>query len=154
MIGEVRDATLGDAYAMAPLLRDQDRAEVMAAYGSDDMQRALMLCVEQSLVARVWVVDGQPACMFGITGSVFGQVGHPWFLSTALVEKNSRFFVRQCRRYLKEMLKLFPVLENYVDARYACSIRWLEWMGFKLDAPSPYGPLGVPFRRFELKAEN
>ena len=137
---------------MAPNLRPADRAEVIAAYGSADIEAALAACVRQSLVARVWVVDGEPACLFGLTGAVMGEVGSPWFLSTALIEKHGRYFARHCRRYLRDMLTMFPTLVNYVDERYACSIRWLQWMGFHLDEPQPYGPLGMPFRRFELKA--
>ncbi|MNC81827.1 hypothetical protein D3C75_1350850 [compost metagenome] len=48
------------------------------------------------------------------------------------------------------MLERHPTLTNYVDARNLAAIRWLQWLGFRMDSPVPYGPHRLTFRQFHL----
>ena len=47
----------------------------------------------------------------------------------------------------------FPYMFNYVDVRHKEAIRWLKWLGFTLNEPTPYGPFGLPFHKFHMGEE-
>lgn len=150
MIGQIVPATLEHAIAMAPRVRKAEQLEVADSHGMP-MVQALRRDLEASISAWSWLVDGEPACMFGLVpsrtalGSAF-----PWFLSTDVVEKHAGYFARGCRTGLAEMLERHPRLFGMVDARYALSIRWLLWMGARVGEPRPWGVAGELFRPFEF----
>jgi hypothetical protein len=136
---------------LAPIMRAADRDEIWAAAALSPLD-GLVVSLNCSLAAWCWRVEGQPACLFGVSSeSVLSGVGMPWLLSSDLVERRQLEFLRHYRPFLGEMLTLFPILRNWVDARYALSIRWLRWMGFALHPAEPYGPFGMPFHRFEMR---
>jgi hypothetical protein len=101
--------------------------------------------------AWTWLVDGAPVCMFGVSPSVLQGVGMPWMIGTTSLERHAMAFLRQCRPYLEEMSTEYVFLSNFVDVRNMTAIRWLKWLGFKLDKPQPTGPFGLPFHRFQMK---
>lgn len=142
------------AQDMAPRLRPEDLLEMQAAT-AEDPELALERAIRESVLAFAWIVEGRVACLFGIalgTHSVIGGAAHPWLMSTALVAQHRYAFLRRYRPYLARFANVYPVLYNYVDARYAKSVRWLRWMGFTLHPAEPYGRLGLPHHRFELRS--
>jgi len=152
MIGIIVPATVEHARAMAPRMRKEDAAEVWASLHAGPLE-ALEISLSWSLFAWTWMVGGEPAAMFGIgTADVMGTTGIPWLLSTDAVERFSTTFLRGCKRNLRTLLRTFPHIENYVDARYTRCIRWLEWLGFSIGEPVPFGKEGLPFRHFEMRA--
>ena len=68
-------------------------------------------------------------------------------------EKVKFQFARRSREYIDHMHQTFALLENWVDVRNKTAIRWLEWCGFKMEAPKPYGAYKLPFRRFWRRQE-
>ena len=151
MIGEIVPATLEHAKRMAPNMRAEDAAEVWASLNELPLE-ALKTSLSWSLFAWTWLVDGEPAVMFGVgTANMLGNVGIPWMLSTPLVEKHWITFLKGCKRNLPTLLRSWPHLENYVDARYTLCHRWLRWLGFTLDDPVPFGKDQLPFHRFQLR---
>lgn len=151
MTGQIVAARPEHAHRMAPRMR---AAEVMEIRASHDMEPATMLLseVEKSSIAWAWVVGDEVGCMFGIVdaGSFLSQESYPWMLTTDLVEKHWRFFARSCRELLPEVLSRHSRLSGMVDARYALSVRWLSWMGARIEVARPWGPAGVPFHPFTL----
>jgi len=62
-----------------------------------------------------------------------GQVGTPWLLTSDAVKNISPLkFTRIYQQEVGKMKRLFPVLENYVDAEYNGAIRLLKIVGFEL----------------------
>lgn len=150
----VRPAVTADAAVIQQIARQADVEEVYAAAGST-IADSILFGLDHSDFARVVEVAEGPACIFGICPlSSLTGVGVPWCLSTTLIEQYQFQFARGCRPYWRSARRNYQVLVNYVDDRYVVSQRWLRWMGFTLDAPEPYGPLGLPFRRFWWRAEN
>lgn len=81
-------------------------------------------------------------------GSALGLVGQPYFLTGPSIEKiNPMKFSRLYKQEVQEMQKIFPILENYVDATYLGAIRMLKIAGFRLS--DPINVNGNYFRRFE-----
>lgn len=118
-----------------------------------NVRDALAESVLRSTKAWTWTADGEPIAIFGVAPvALLGGIGAPWLLGTDRVPRFPRVLVREGRRYVAEMLGLFPHLVNYVDARNVVSVRWLARLGFKVHEPQPYGAAGLPFHRFEMRA--
>lgn len=144
-------AKFDHAIMMADYIRDADREELRASSGQIPLL-AMRSAIRYSDVAMTGFADGVPVCMWGVTReSLIGNIGVPWMIATERLEKHARLFIRKCRKPLMEMRKEYDILTNYVDARNTRAIRWLEWMGFKIHDPKPYGVLNLPFHKFEMK---
>lgn len=134
--------------AMAPRMRAADKRE-LAALGVTPEQ-GLLLSFRRSDWCRVAMCRGRVVCAWGLgTVSILGGIGGPWMLSTPLVERMPRDFLRESRRQVAEMRAAFPVLVGFVDARYRGAVRWMQWLGFVMKPPVPIG--GVPFHPFEMR---
>ncbi|TDY26303.1 hypothetical protein B0G81_6813 [Paraburkholderia sp. BL6665CI2N2] len=150
MESRVVPARFEHAVAMAPRMRAADCAECWAIANVEPLE-ALRISLEWSLYAWTWLVDEQPACMFGIgTTSLIGNAGSPWLLSTDLVAEHRVTFLRGCKPYLAHLRGKFPYLHNVVDARYVTCVKWLKRLGFVVHDAEPIGPAGALFHRFEI----
>ena len=129
-------ATEDDARELAPLLRPEDRAEVLAL-GLDPVD-GLLQSLAGAREAWTWRDDDRIICMAGVSPlSLIGSTGVPWLLGSPLVAAHRRAFLVETRRMVAHWLILFPVLRNVVDARHAAAIRWLGWLGFIIGEPFP-----------------
>jgi len=148
---EVVPAHAGHIHHLAVNMRADDRREIWAA-GCMLPRESLEMSLERSRIAWTGLVDGVPVCMFGVAAEVgILPVGRPWLLGTDDIEKHQRAFLRRNRQKVAEMLSMYPLLVNYVDARNKASIKWLQWLGFTVDENTiPVGVNQVPFRRFEM----
>ena len=106
-----------------------------------------------SLWARTYFIDGEAGAIMGLGGTAIGDLGAPWLLTTALVERIPVTFVKQAKLIVAEMLQQKPRLENHVLASYRGACRLLQILGFTLDEAKPYGPNSILFRRFSLTRE-
>ena len=132
-------------HAARLVLRAGDAAEV-AAYGLTKEQ-AIADSLARSLWAETYLIDGEVAAIAGLgLSSLLGGHGVPWLLTGPACERHKRRFVLESRRQVARMLGEAAPLINYVHADYARAVRWLEWLGFTLDAPVAIE--GAPFRRF------
>jgi len=142
-----------DIEAIAASLRPGDLAEIEAA-GFESAREALEASVSLSpLVCLTMLEAGRPIAICGVASLLLSQTGRPWVLSTTTLDKPAaqRAFLAFSRQVVSLMRHRYDCLENYVDARYAAAIRWIEWMGFMLEPPVPYGVHGELFRRFWWK---
>lgn len=150
MLGKIVAAVPAHARLMAPNVRAAEIRECRDGDGLDPLD-ALLRELDRSASAWSWIVDDEVACMWGVVApTLLDCASYPWFLSTPLVERHYRAFARACKTLLPEFLAHHPRLIGMVDARYILSVRWLEWLGARLDEPVPWGLAREPFRRFEL----
>ena len=130
-------------------MRNADRQEVAAASGKTPVQ-ALTFSLRKSSIAYTALIDGRPEVMFGVGDlNILAGVGAPWLLGTDAVEKHYVAFLRGSIDWRDQLLRRYSVLRNFVDDRNRVSIRWLEWLGFRLLDPVDMG--GHQFRLFELR---
>lgn len=136
--------------AMAPHIRAADRREG-EALGFADPLDGLLLSFRSAEWAWVAVTPSeQPIAAWGARQtSILGNVWRPWMISTPLVERYRRDFLRESRRQVNEMMAFASVLRNVVDARYLGAVRWLGWLGAEFGEPVEIG--GAPFLPFELR---
>lgn len=131
-------ATEDDARELAPMLRAEDRSEVMAL-GLDPLD-GLLQSLAGASEAWTWRDEGRIVCMAGVAPlSLIGRTGVPWLLGSALVAAHRRAFMVETRNTVARWLTMFDVLRNVVDARYSAAIRWLRWLGFTIGEPFALG---------------
>lgn len=134
-------------------LREADICEVMR-FGLP-LRKAMYRSFKNSIFSRVALVDGKIAALWGLSGILLGETGHPWLLTGTQSEAVSPLtFARIYKREVEEMITHFPVLTNWVDAGYNKSVRLLEMIGFTLDDPMPIHGLksDALFRKFWLRS--
>lgn len=142
------------AEAMAPKLRQADRDEIAAASGMDP-QAALLLAVERSQRSDAIVIDGEAVAMAGVMDFPLDpQIGVVWMLATDAADRVPKRLLQEKREYVLALLNGYDMLLNFVDNRNTRAQKWLQWLGFTLEAPEPHGVAGLPFRRFWMRKAN
>lgn len=136
---------------LAVEMREKDAAELQKL-GLEPLQ-ALYECVAASQRSYVAVDKGIPFAAWGLARySLATGCGGPWLLTGRGIEKHKRLLLAGSRYFVERMLEDCPRLVVMVDAEYKEALRWLRWLGFRLDEPVPYGPYGSPFCRAEKEA--
>jgi hypothetical protein len=145
---EVKPATLSDAEALAPRVREADRREIDAASGTTPLE-SLTAAVTRSRIARSVWRDGTVIAMYGVTDWPDGEAGFPWMVASDEIEKTSaRDFRNFTRRCVEELQAASPKLYGTVDARNHKHLRWLKWGGFQIGDTFNIGRNGEAFHSF------
>jgi hypothetical protein len=71
-----------------------------------------------------------------------------WLISTTLVDRHRLAFFRFTKAEVQRLLERWPLMVNFVDARYTRSIEWLRRLGAEVGEPQPFGAAGLPFHPF------
>lgn len=144
-------STSAHVRALAAQLRPGDQHEI-EIFGFPT-NKALWRSFKGSFLRHTAFIDDEIAAMWGVGGAPMGQTGQPWLLTSAAVENIPPLrFVHIYQQEVLRMLKVFPILVNYVDASYTKAVRLLDIIGFNLSEPEPLGPKGAMFRKFEMRA--
>lgn len=150
----IRPATRADVGYLAGNLREADVNEIKASSGRAPFE-AVVLSFLASRDPMVGCVDDVPVCIFGVAeASTISDKASPWMLGTDDLPKHARAFLRMSRAYVQNLKRQYALLWNYVDARNTYAIRWLGWLGFKIEDPQPFGPDRLPFHRFTMERED
>lgn len=149
MRAELRPIRDGDIEAICANPRQACVAE-MRRMGCS-FEDALVESVRRSDWTACGVVDGAPVCLFGVApGSVLSGRGVPWMLAGAGLDRAEIPFLRRSRPVRDAMLATYPHLCNVVDARNTRTIRWLDWLGFRINR-EPVSVNGHPFLVFHAE---
>jgi len=115
-------------------------------------EHAVQVSIMRSEVAMVGAFNGRLALAFGVAPisetALTGKRGQIWMLTTDLVEKHPKTFMRACTYIIADLLEIWTELSNAIDARYEQSIRWGHRLGFVFDPPRPYGVEQRDFLQF------
>jgi hypothetical protein len=146
----VRAATEADALSVAQRLREEDRAEVLAAAGIDPRIILPAQVREGREIKAAGIAGGLAEVLFGcdpMTGDP--SVGIIWMLSTPAIYKHPIEFVATSKRIIGDYRDRFEILTNFVDARNERHIRWLKRLGFHmLRRVETFGAQSLPFIEF------
>jgi hypothetical protein len=146
---KVRTVRLEDFAIVADGMRESDREEVWASHNHSPYE-ALRYSFDGSHYAKV-LADCRdiPYCMFGVAAiTPFSPVGSPWMLATDTINEHKKEFLRWSLVYADKIRNMHSKLENYVHAKNILSIDWLQWCGFTIEEPAPYGKENDLFRKF------
>jgi hypothetical protein len=149
MRATIQKATASTVVNIAPLIREEDVAEVYAVSGKDVLTVLIEACqiTEQVYVA----VRGEALiAIFGVTPHpTESHAGIPWMLATPEMEKHHKDLLRIAPEYIERMHSQYPILSNMVDARNTKAINWLAWCGFSFPKRfDHYGYERRPFLQF------
>ncbi len=95
--------------------------------------RALWKVYRRSLMAKTVFVDGMIVAIFGVCGTWLGKTGKPWFTASPYVEGYPMKMAFRYRSEVRNMLKYFPILEDFVSIEDDKTIRLLSILGFKFE---------------------
>lgn len=148
----VRNATPEDIVSVAQRLRDEDRAEVIAATGLDP-RLALPLAGEAGgeILAAGMQSNNRAEILFGVDPiPEVPEVGVGWVLTTPVIYDYPVEFVVRSREFLEYYHARYELLTNYMDERNTRHRRWLSWLGgFKLiRRVESFGAENRPFLEF------
>ena len=130
--------------AMLPRLRAND-ALLLRTVGGEPLH-AMRYSIEQSVESWAWMVDNEPAALFGYAApSLMGDVAFPWCMTTDTVTQHWIEFWRGSRGIVDYIRGRYPRLEGCCDARYEASLRWLRVLKFKVSEPVLVPALGLSF---------
>lgn len=152
-----RKATLDDVAYIADNLRQADREELEACYGSStDDDIFVILSASFHTSAECWVWEdayGIPLAVFGIVPSEeYEDAGIIWLLGTERMFDNFKTQLREARRYVKDALERYSSLYNHVHDVNVGSKKFLKACGFEFDEPAPFGKESQLFRMFHAGA--
>lgn len=139
--------------AMARRARQIDRVE---AYYQTGRTLPDALAYAARISSEIWAgrVDGDLVALWGV-GAIqpLSGIGAPWLVATDRLNDVAIPFLRRNKANLDRLRQSYDVLRNVVYAENTSAIRWLKWMGFKMQDPRPFGPLNKPFRQFEWRTK-
>jgi hypothetical protein len=133
---------------LATMMRDADRAELIATDGRD-AQDSLLLGISLSEFSRTVMLDGEPAAMFGVRVLDNG-VAVPWLLTTTLLDRAPVSFWRASKAVVREIVAQYPVLIRCVDARHRQALSYAARLGFTIGTEHPCGVAREPFRTISM----
>lgn len=139
---------------LAENMRPEEVAEVWASHGEKPLP-AIRRSVARSLDVFATMSDDDKLLL--ITGcaplSWLGGEGSPWLLTTTELPKQPRILLKQTKVFMDKWRQEYGTLINWVDARYEASLRWAKWAGFTVYPAEPFGYLGLPFHKIEIKRD-
>lgn len=141
--------------SVAASMRQADVEECALGSGRGP-HAAVLRSVEAS--AHTWaVVDrhGDTLSIFGVAPVASDEglnSGCVWMLSSTLVERRARDFIRACRPEIAKLLEEWDELRNFISARNTLALRWAEWAGFQIGEPIPYGVQQQPFHPVRIRS--
>lgn len=139
--------TLDQVRQLSRDMRPEDAAECLASGGYQPSE-AISVSIDASVASWSMTVDGELLALFGIA-----HPGIPWALTSNAARRHPRLVHATARVVLDKMLERYPVLVQYVDARYTSALRWLRRLGFSVAEAEPFGIEGRPFHRIELRRQ-
>lgn len=150
-VGYTRPSTPQDIPTVAKAMRQADVAEVLAAEGLKPEESLLFCFMAGKPCMTICNAAGEPIAMWGVTPES-KTIGRVWMLGTDQLVEDRRVrlrFLREVKDHLEQLLQVYAVLWNCVDARNAVHVRWIQWMGFTFVAKhSNYGAEGRLFLEF------
>lgn len=128
---------------------DKDEAKAMSGISPDIV---LLQTIAESEIKYVVIHKDK---IEGVFGLVLGdRYSIPWFVATDKFKEFKFSFAKESKALAKEMYALSNgVLQNYISTQNKDSIKWLEWLGFKINYNKKYYFYDKehPFYKFRMK---
>ncbi len=124
--------------AICENMRERER-EALRKLGAEP-EKYVTHEVASSFLSYTGLVDGQVVAMCGAKcAGILSDEAYVWMLASSLIDKYPLTFVKHGRTALCLLKHHFRRLHGLVLCDFDRSIRWLEWIGFTVDPPTPDG---------------
>lgn len=140
----VADPNRNDATFVAENLRASDLIDVRAATSMDPV-KAVLLTYERAHRRYGYFHEGECFAIAGIEWSGRPGEASAWLLGTPVLDRLlANGGLKASRREAGLLLRDVPCAFNFVPASNLATLRWLEWLGFKVVRALPnFRGLGV-----------
>ena len=143
--------TLQDALYLAEHLNAADKREMNAGYGKHIL-RNMIDGMKHSDEIGCCKFDGVPVAIYGIEKpSPIADYGLVWLFLGKISEEDRYYAAVQTKRFVRDALKRYRYIYNYVDVGNEKIIRWLKFLGAEFSEPVEYGLYGNKHLRFEIR---
>ena len=116
-----------DISKLVDAIREDDAAEV-DALSAKSLEISIRDSVKGSEEAWTATFNGEVLCIFGIAKfNLLSEEACPWLMTARGIEKHRKAFLTGTKVTLDYWKARYPVLINYVDARYTRALRWAKW---------------------------
>jgi hypothetical protein len=131
-----RPACPDDAELILPRLRLRDYAEIAAC---GDPLEVIDRGLANSLSAWAVEIDAELAVLWGLrTANILDDRVYLWMIATPAVERHPVVLGRYSRAVVARLLQHYSLLYGEVQSDYATSLRWLRWLGARVDDAKSY----------------
>ena len=128
----IRGAEESDAIFIGDKMTEEAKREIRKA--GEDPAKAVQFSWRCSDVCNVLELDGEPIMIYGVYGSILGT-SKVWAIGTDGCKRCPMFMVRIGKKVVRAFRSVYGALENWCDADYTASIKWLKMIGFEVDPP-------------------
>ena len=134
------------ALYVAGHLREEDATEVWLSHRVSPAEAVLRSWAESDLCQAIVTEDGVPAGMTGVVGTRIWMLGTPELTAT---KERRLHLCTKGRGWVQHCIdRVGEPIGNFVYAKNRQAIRWLNFLGFEVGTPQPYGPSAALFRPF------
>lgn len=130
-------------------LRDRDMETARSA--GEEAHRALWRIYRRSMMSKTIFVGDEIVAIFGCVGVILGRTAKPWMVASSFVEDYPMRLSFCYRNELRNMLRYFLMLEDYIMVSDKKTIRLMKILGFKFDEPQLMN--GINYMRVTLSRE-
>ncbi len=143
-----------DAEYIAANLKPDNYNELFCAIGPNALDDILDGLKHSDEIGCLHI-DGTPAAVYGVRkASIMSDEGRVWLLMTMETEKHKVFVGKQTKKAVRELLKRYDRLYNWVNVGNYNIMRWLKWLGAEIHEPAPYGVYNLPHHFFEFRKDD
>lgn len=141
--------TAADVEYVAKNLRPDNKQELTAFYGAEHELEVLQDSVKYSEAVGCFYINDTPVAIYGIRRpAAICSVQRVWLLMTNETLKHKLVIGRHTKRWLKEIVAVYGPVSNIVNADNSEILKWLMWLGAKINEPEPAGIYNLPHREF------
>lgn len=117
------------------LIRTAEMVKNSPVANLPEAEEALREYIYRSIEVRLGLIDGKPACVWGlIPPTLLSQQAYLWLLTTNIVAEHKFLFVRHSQRYIEEALKIYPEIVGDVIVPNEPAMKWIKWLGGVFEA--------------------
>tara|TARA_R100000963_G_C4643601_1_gene107383 strand:- start:1375 stop:1926 length:552 start_codon:yes stop_codon:yes gene_type:complete len=124
-----------DCFKLAPKLKSLDRYEI-AVFGLDPLHALLLpFRYNRPNTHTFTIFEKETDEIVAIWGAIpvsktNSQKASIWFLSSNLLEKHIRFFLKGNIKWLNYLEEHYKYCYNFIIEEHKTSIKWLKWQGY------------------------
>ena len=138
-------ATRAHARELGRVMRDKDRAEIMASGNWTVPEKCVRANMNRSIDCYAAYAGKDLLAVFGVIP--FDSKGYrcPWALTTVHVERHPFAYWKASKLIVAFLRSQHEVMLQMIHGQYTQALRWVERLGFKLHPPEKFGPYGDLF---------
>lgn len=115
-------------------LREEDAR--IGAVVAEPLEKIMAQEYAKSILTYTGMLDDEPIVIWGVrTVGVLSDEAYLWLAGTEKIKQHPITFLRHSRSAVEELRRIYRQMYGIVWADFDFSIKWLNWLGFQVNAP-------------------